>query len=278
MQHRFGLVFKFNPKYSMPEQVYSRWFRLNEATGEILTSDIENIDYEKFNQALLSIDVYDSNKIFIENVIVKVSINDLNDNVPHFDMSYQYEVSINEDDLATVNQDRFIAKFKAYDLDGTALNSLIEYSIEHIVMPKESVFFNISAFKLIKTEEQGVVSLYKQKGYELDRDNKLIGNKIVLLVKVEDQCSDIYQRLSSTKQITIHLIDLNDNPPMIVNDEQMSAIKIREDWALIEPFTQIKTADADEGLNAELLFEIQEELSVMVPNKVNINFELIVVH
>ena len=93
-------------------------------------------------------------------------------------------------------------------------------------MPKESVFFNISTFKLIKTEEQGVVSLYKRKGYELDRDNKLIGNKIVLLVKVEDQCSDIYQRLSSTKQITIHLIDLNDNPPMIVNDEQMSAIKI----------------------------------------------------
>jgi hypothetical protein len=110
--------------------------------------------------------------------------------------------------------------------------------------------------------------LYKKKGYELDRDNTFIGNKIVLLIKAEDQCSDVYQRLSSTKEITIHLIDLNDNRPLILNDEKLDSIKLREDFSLITPFIQIKTTDADEGLNAELMYEIQEELSFIVPNRV----------
>ena len=263
------LKYKLNAEFSTPEQVYSKWFKLGETSGEILTKGEETIDYEKFKQVLLSIDVFDSNSVFIENVIVKININDLNDNKPQFDLGYKYEPFIFEDDSVTKNEERLITVFKAFDLDASYLNSLLEYSIEDVVEPRDSSLVTSAWFKLVKmADSDGMIGLYKKKDIELDRDNKLIGNRIVLLVKAEDQCVDKFARLSDKKEITINLIDLNDNPPQILNGEKASLLELREDYSLAEPFFKIVTTDADEGVNAELVYEILKEQSILAFNKV----------
>jgi hypothetical protein len=265
-----NLNYKLNAQYSTPEQVYSKWFKLNGKTGEILTNDIETIDYERFQHVLLSLDVYDSNQLFIENLILKVEIIDLNDNAPHFDLSYQYDVSIDEDDNSTINQDRLITTFKAYDLDGTFLNSLMEYSIVNLVFPESKSAANLLKtldFYLKKQEQTGNVNLFKRSNVELDRDNEMIGNKIILVIKVEDQCTSISERLSVTKEITVNLIDLNDNYPEILNSQEFNKIELKEDYPLAQPFIKIKATDRDEGLNSQLVYQILQEKSILDPSK-----------
>ena len=109
-------MFELNGENSMPSQVYNKWFSLDENTGIVRTTfNGENvqqqIDYEQFKEVLLGVDVLDSKTFdLIETVLVKISINDLNDNSPSFDLKYNYEVTLDEDTNATVDMERFITK------------------------------------------------------------------------------------------------------------------------------------------------------------------------
>ena len=51
------LEYKLNEKYSTPELIYSKWFKLDELSGQVLTNTgaEANIDYEKHKQVLLSV-------------------------------------------------------------------------------------------------------------------------------------------------------------------------------------------------------------------------------
>jgi hypothetical protein len=261
------LEYKLNEKYSTPELIYSKWFKLDELSGQVLTNTgaEANIDYEKHKQVLLSVDVFDFNFVkgkldFIESIIVKININDLNDNAPQFDSSFAYEPSIAEDDASTVGLERLIASFRAFDLDGSVPNSVIEYIIESVEFPsaqyggKESI--GKAGFKLAKLNDD--MGLFKLGGVNLDRDSKFIGSKIHLVVKAEDRAVHIHERLSTRKKFVISLSDLNDNPPQILNNEA-SSVEVREDQTVMRPFFRLEAIDLDEGLNAELVFEVQDE-------------------
>ena len=261
------LEYKLNEKYSTPELIYNKWFKLDELSGQVLTNTgaEANIDYEKYKQVLLSVDVFDFNFVkskldFIENIIVKININDLNDNAPQFDSSFVYEPSIAEDDSSTVGLERLITSFRAFDLDGSVPYSAIEYSIESVELPaaqyggKESI--GKAPFKLAKSNDE--MGLFKVGGVNLDRDGKFIGSKIHLVIKAEDRAVQVHDRLSTRKKFVITLSDLNDNPPQILNSEA-SSVEVREDQMVMKPFFRIQAIDLDEGLNAELVFEVQDK-------------------
>ena len=84
----------------------------------------------------------------IETITFKIEINDLNDNPPVFDLKYDYEPKVNEDTSETLNEERLLAKFLAYDLDGSDKNSIVSYSIESV--KPSSQFLSVESFKLEK--------------------------------------------------------------------------------------------------------------------------------
>jgi hypothetical protein len=58
---------------------------------EIEAFDWNDIDYEKFTEILLAIDVIDQDDSdLIETIICKIEINDLNDNSPIFDLVWWF--------------------------------------------------------------------------------------------------------------------------------------------------------------------------------------------
>jgi hypothetical protein len=111
-----NIIFEFNKENSMPTQIYDQWFHLDKTTGIIRTRNANlnpehQIDYEQFKEILLGIDVLDAKtEEFIENILIKINVNDLNDNVPVFDLKYNYEPSLNEDSNETMSQERLVTK------------------------------------------------------------------------------------------------------------------------------------------------------------------------
>ena len=141
------IQYRFNKLNSLPTQIAEKWFSLDEQTGLIETNSNE-IDYEKFTEILLAIDILAEESDLIETITFKIEINDLNDNPPVFDLKYDYEPKVNEDTSETLNEERLLAKFLAYDLDGSDKNSIISYSIESV--KPSSQFLSVESFKLEK--------------------------------------------------------------------------------------------------------------------------------
>lgn len=108
------LIFEINKDNSMPTNVYNKWFSLDETTGIVhaRSGDEENmIDYEAHSEVLLGINVVDTRTFdFVETVVLKIHVQDLNDNAPIFDVKYNYNPVVNEDDKRTVSEDRLMTK------------------------------------------------------------------------------------------------------------------------------------------------------------------------
>ena len=57
--------------------------------------------------------------------------------------------------------------------------------------------------------------------------------------------------LTTEKEIVIHLLDINDNPPQITNDEELTEIKLYEDHDLGTPIKRIKVKPFIKALNRD---------------------------
>ncbi|CAF0762269.1 unnamed protein product [Brachionus calyciflorus] len=251
-----SLRYKINSEFSSPRDIFAKWFKIDFISGLIETTNKPDIDCEITNEVLLSIDVLDEKKDseIIENLLVKIKINDLNDNYPIFDLSYNYEPTMNEDDETTIDLERFITKFKALDSDRTLNNSLINYRIESVKN------MNVNSFRLETISESNEVILYKTKGTNMDRDSPSIGSRIRILIRAENTYDpSVY----TNKEITINLIDLNDNAPKLADSEPEVTITLAEDQKLGEKFYQIKAYDIDEinNVNSQLVYEITPKSS-----------------
>lgn len=241
------LRFKLNDEFSSPENIYSKWFKVELTSGIIRTRDEAEIDAEQTDQVLLSVDVLDEKDKIIENLIVKITINDLNDNFPQFDSGFNYEPSILEDDESTIGTERFVTKFKAFDLDRTVNNSHITYRIDSVSG------FGLNAFRLDHDATSGEVKVYKTKGTHLDRDLPTIGSTVRILVRAENTFdSNVY----SKKEILVNLIDLNDNAPSFYDKSDIE-LTLSEDEPIGSKFYQIKAFDIDDGVNGQLAYEIE---------------------
>lgn len=237
-----SVLFEINEEYSMPTNVFNEWFELDSKTGVVRTrytkasgKSEQIIDYESYKEVLLGIDVIDS-KTFekIESIVLKIKINNLNDNSPEFSLHYDYKPEVFEDNKESVSERVFITKFLAFDLDETKSEaSKLSYSIKSI----KPNYFKKTDFLIEKLPNSDAYALYKASGVNLDRDDKNIRNLITINIEVNDNES---VPLATEKEILVNLIDINDNSPQITNDEELTEIILYEDHELGTAIKRIK--------------------------------------
>lgn len=247
-----NLEYKFNGEYSSPLDLYTKWFKIDSSSGIIRTQENARIDCELIGEILLSVDVFDAVKhTLVENLLVKIKIRDLNDNAPVFESNYNYEPVMREDDNTTVNVERLVTKFKANDADRTYENSALAYRIDSIQPHTITIG---SSFKLFNHAD-GEVSLIKLAGFNLDRDDPLIGDRVTFTIV----CENTYDRSVNTRKlITLNLDDLNDQPPKFLDYEPVVELTLNEDYKLNEKFYHVKAIDADkpDTPNSQLIYSI----------------------
>lgn len=233
--------FELNRENSMPTEVYTNWFTLDEKSGIVKTryngdKNSENIDYEQHREVLLGVNVLDAKTFdLIETVMLKIKINDVNDNAPVFANNYNYKPMLNEDDKLSRTRDRLMTKFLAVDMDGTLENSKVSYSIKAV----EPALFKKSDFEIREMFGSKEYGLYKLAGVDMDRDNAEVKG----FIRIDIEASDNVRpgALTANKQILIELVDLNDNPPVVLNrDKFEEEIVLFEDEKLGSSIAQIK--------------------------------------
>ncbi|KAM3624462.1 uncharacterized protein V6R79_023812 [Siganus canaliculatus] len=212
--------------YSIVEQSPSSVpavFELDSSNGTLLL--VQPLDYSKVKEYRLLVQASDGGTpSLVGNSSVVVKVLDVNNNPPEFSQE-SYNVSVSEN----LPSGSSVLTLEVTDRDeGGFINGYFLYT---------SDTFDIN--------EQGVVSLMKN--MTLDRETK---DHFVLQVVAVDQATD---GLSSTAQLTITVLDYNDNAPQF--PEIPDPLQISEgnytEAAPGEIFSIVPT-DADVGLNGEV--------------------------
>ncbi|XP_056103180.1 protein dachsous-like [Rhinichthys klamathensis goyatoka] len=158
------------------------------------------------------------------NAVVSVTIEDVNDNPPKFDQD-EYTVSILENSL----QDQLVLQIKVTDLDQGG------FSKGNFIMDNSTFAIN----------SQGIISL--QRNASLDRET---ADNYTIQVVAVDQPVD---GLSSTAQVIITVLDVNDNNPQFLPLPEI--IEIQEGaYTPSSPgeVCEISATDADIGDNGRV--------------------------
>ncbi|XP_039541429.1 cadherin EGF LAG seven-pass G-type receptor 2-like [Pimephales promelas] len=202
---------------------YQSNFDINQNSGVIFVKTA--LDREEIDQITVYIQATqqdDASKT--ANTVVSVTIEDVNDNPPKFDQD-EYTVSI----LENSPQSQFVLQTRVTDLD------LGGFSKGHFIMVSDTFAIN----------SQGVISL--RSDATLDRETV---DSYILQVVAVDQPVD---GLSSTAQVIITVLDLNDNNPQFLPLPEI--IEIQEGvYTSSSPgdVSKISATDADIGDNGRV--------------------------
>ncbi|XP_056372827.1 protocadherin Fat 2 [Hyla sarda] len=158
-------------------------------TGKLFLN--KKLDYESQHQYYLSVEGTRASSPPLSDVtLLVVNITDVNDNKPIFSLE-EYEAEIRED--AVVGD--LIVMVSAADLDGPNNNKV--------------------TFQIVRGDPHGHFSIHPERGdlrvlSRLDREKK---SKYVLVVRATDNG---VPSLSTEGTVHVHLLDVNDNPPMFL--------------------------------------------------------------
>ncbi|ERE89900.1 protocadherin-16-like protein [Cricetulus griseus] len=213
-------------KYSVFSGNEDGVFSLGSTSGQLIVEEPKFLDFEVRSKVQLII-FAESNghRAFTK---VAVSIQDMNDNSPHFTQSV-YRASVSEGQLYNAH----VIQVFATDLDG-GLNSLIEYSI---VSGNPAEVFQIDSMS-------GVITTDSVLDYESTDSYSLI-------VQATDRG---VPRHSDTALVEIQVIDINDNAPVFLPSE---AIEIAENSLPGVIVSRVSIHDAD--LNPAFTFSFVKE-------------------
>ncbi|KAM3912635.1 cadherin-23 [Leptodactylus fuscus] len=208
-------------------------FTINNSTG--LIRAVKELDYEVcLGRYTLIVTATDRCPILLRRLTstttVLVNVNDINDNWPKFPNSYEGPFDITEGQPGPR-----VSTFKAEDKD-SGLNGQVEYSIVGGDILGEFVISSVEG------------DLRVRKDYELDREN-IASYNITIMAK--DRGNPPF---SATTVVEIHVLDINDNDPVLLN--LPLNITISENTVVSTPITRILASDADTGRNALLTFNI----------------------
>ncbi|XP_070539253.1 protocadherin Fat 4-like [Ptychodera flava] len=167
---------------------------------------------------------------------VTITVEDVNDNPPYFEYPDElYHVvagGLRENHL----NDTFLT-VRANDED-SGHNSQIQYSI---IDGNEDAKFNIDS-------DTGVISVIS----EVDRE---MVDHYILTIMAQDTGED--DRLNSTTQIFIPIVDENDNAPNITIDS--SNVVVQENVLIGTEVAFVRATDDDSGQNAEIVLELIDD-------------------
>lgn len=198
-------------------------FRLNPDTGEMRTYAL--LDRELQAVYNLEARATDGGGKFCKAVIV-LTVEDVNDNAPEFS-SDSYSISVFENTEPKTP----LTKIQATDAD---LNQKIFYSF----VDSAGGYFSIDKLS-------GIITLEKP----LDRETQAV---YMLAVKATDQGSS--RKKSSVCNITVAVLDINDNPPVFEHREYIATVS--EDVAVGTELLQVYATSRDIETNAEITYSI----------------------
>ena len=166
-------------------------------------------------------------------VVFQISVTDDNDNAPEFNQN-RYFGSIPE------NQDGLVLTVNAVDIDlGT--NAEIVFT-----MVSPTTLFSVATVQLSVGNFEGRINLNFSLDYETNQ------RVYSFLVKAEDRAS-FGQRLSSTTNVTVYILDVNDVPPIFINTPYSASVDEELDNGTVV-FSQVSGFDPEEDENGRLVF------------------------
>ncbi|TRY86220.1 hypothetical protein DNTS_035618, partial [Danionella cerebrum] len=236
-----------NRKLRIASESGKQYFSLNLRNGELLVSEV--IDRETLCGQSASCVL--PLQVIIEDPLqfyrVEVEIQDINDNSPVF-LSEINVIEVPESTLAG-------ARFRltpAQDPD-VGKNSLRNYALnknEHFVIH-------------VKNNKDGtkVPEIVLEKA--VDREKQAVHHLILTGIDGGDPAR------SGTTQITIKILDANDNAPVFEQD--LYEVKVKENTAPGTVILTVKALDVDDGLNGEIEYSFSEDNSETVQNTFSIN-------
>uniref|UniRef100_A0A8C4SGC7 Cadherin domain-containing protein n=1 Tax=Erpetoichthys calabaricus TaxID=27687 RepID=A0A8C4SGC7_ERPCA len=244
-------------KYYIEEKNYSNntfmnFFSINRDNGNIYS--LQSFDYEKQTFFTFNVIAKDSGTPQLSNsVTVKITVLDENDNIPVIVSPWRPHGSIVSDIIPRSAEEGYlVTKVIAID-DDSVQNSRITY---HLLQVTDQTLFTLNQYsgELRTRRRFGVRDSSKQRLVIQARDN---GNP----------------SLSSTVTILISRSDPEVDVLLTINDEEeteyVSALNI---YLMIgATFVTLNATDADEGLNAELLYSFNPHTSEKAQMKFRLN-------
>ena len=209
----------------------SDYFKIDAVTGDIFTTqslDAEELGADQSSVKILEIVATDSGMPPREGrTKITIKIADINDNVPQFDqLRYQFDI-LEEKPIG-----HFIGQVHAIDYDQDAV---INYRFSRTSVP----------FKI--NETTGEIVLRTRLDSEIDI------NIFTLTVIAEDQDGKC-----DTAEISIRLVDQNDNPPSLIYPLPFKDIlQIKPAGRKNDVVAQINVTDRDQGNNGKVLVIVE---------------------
>ncbi|XP_035389998.1 protocadherin Fat 3a isoform X2 [Electrophorus electricus] len=201
-------------------------FTIHPYTGELKTAAV--LDREKVARYSLVARATDSGGLWCE-AAVAVTLLDVNDNAPQFSMAH-YTASVYENTAPKA----LLTRLQATDPDQGESRRVV-YSL----VDSADGFFSIDKFT-------GVVAL--ERG--LDRE---VQSTYLITARASDQ--GVPGRLSSFANVTIAVLDVNDNPPVFERRDYLATLP--EDVAVGTEVTRVFAASKDIGTNADIYYSIR---------------------
>uniref|UniRef100_A0A3B4DCD8 FAT atypical cadherin 3a n=1 Tax=Pygocentrus nattereri TaxID=42514 RepID=A0A3B4DCD8_PYGNA len=201
-------------------------FIIHPYTGELKTA--VELDREKVALYSLVARATDGGGLWCD-AAVAVTLLDVNDNPPQFSMSH-YTTSVYENTATKA----LLTRLQAIDPDLGESRKVV-YSL----VDSADGFFSID-------KSSGVVALERP----MDRE---IQSLYVITVRASDQ--GVPLRLSSLTNLTITVLDINDNPPVFERRDYLATLP--EDVAVATEVLRIYAASKDIGTNADIYYSIR---------------------
>ncbi|XP_053279440.1 protocadherin Fat 3a [Pleuronectes platessa] len=205
----------------------SQDFSMNPDTGELKSS--VTLDHEMMPSYRLIAQATDGGGKWCRSK-VQLVVTDVNDNPPIFTLSH-YTASIYED---TANK-ALLTRIQAIDPDEEGPGRMVAYSL----VDSAGGSFSID-------KSSGIVVLERV----LDRE---VQSAYQITVLASDQGSPL--PLSSLVNVTITVLDINDNPPVFERRDQM--VTVLEDVGVGTEVLRVYAASKDIGTNAEITYSIR---------------------
>ncbi|ROT61843.1 hypothetical protein C7M84_020350 [Penaeus vannamei] len=204
------------------------YFSINSQSGVISTAS--SLDHESHPFVLLNVLATTGNPPTYGHTQVNISIWDVNDNAPEFDVS-SVKISVREN--AVLNE----AIYAAHALDhDSGDNGVVTYELVQ----------NPGKMFLID-KDQGILMLAEQLDYEAVQ-------KYTLIIGATDMG---VPRYSSNLTVNLEVQDVNDNPPVF--EKASYTISVLESMPANSQFLQVTAVDQDTGNNARLTYTIKEK-------------------
>lgn len=202
-------------------------FRIAEETGIVTTEGV--LDREERDTYEFQVVATDGGTSPLStSVRVRVIVEDLNDEQPVF-QSEEYVFFVDE------NQPKRVAVGSVFAIDKD-LHSVVRYSLQS----SSSLPFRVDPYSGEVTTDR-----------ELDREQQSVYR---LTVTATDE-----NLVTSTAQVTIHIRDLNDNPPQFLFPSISNAtVYVSSRIGPSHALTQVTTSDRDAGDNAQIRYAIED--------------------